>query len=369
MLLNARSASLILSAFLAFSGCDLPQGAGRADQILDGADSPEASFSVQPVTQASLPMVMSWPVQSPHATRGWIGRSRGPSGQIIAPGDKLDVSIWDNEESSLLTNPGQKVVALTGLTVSQDGSIFLPYVSEIYVANMSPDEARAAIQDRMVSIVPSVQVQLSHASGKQNSVDLVSGTNRPGIYPLIDRNTTVLSLIAEGGGVSSSIPNPQVRLMRDGTLYGVSLAQLMSNPSLDTTLRGGDKVFLESEDRFFLSMGATGVESRVPFPSDRISALDAVSMSGGMDQTRANPAAIFLLRAYSPNAVRADGKGPPKDRVIFTFDLTTADGLFSASEFQVQNRDVVIVTESPITAARTVIALLGSALAINAAAN
>jgi polysaccharide biosynthesis/export protein len=364
-----RVSSVFCAAFLVLSGCDLPQGAGRADQILAGADSQTADFAVQPVTRATLPMVLKWPVNSPMGTQGWIGRNPGSNNQIIEPGDRLDVTIWDNEQSSLLMSPGQKTVVLNGLQVSQKGTVFLPYVSEIEVANLSPDQARVTIQDRMVSLAPSVQVQVTHTSGKQNSVDVVSGVAAPGTVPLIDRNTTVLNVLTKAGGASPAIKNPQVRLMRDGALYGVSLDRLLKTPSMDTTLQGGDKLFIEEDERFFVTMGATGAESRISFPTDMVSAMDAVALSGGLNEVRANPAAIFILREYSANAPRTDGSGPQRDRMVFTFDLTSADGLFSAGRFPLQHRDIVIATESPVTAARTVLALLASALVFENVAN
>lgn len=355
-----------LAAILLLAACDLPQGAGREDQILSGATDADADFAVQPVTRASLPMISGWPLRGEGAG-GWIGHSRGPAGQIIEPGDKLDVVIWANDESSLLANPGQKSVPISALQVSQSGTIFLPYVSEVYVAKMSPEAARDAIQQKLLAISPSAQVQLSMASGRQNSVEVLRGVAQPGPFALLDRNTTILSVLAQAGGVPESIENPQVRLIRDGRTYGISLDRLMSTPSLDTTLRGGDKIFVEPDGRFFLTFGASGLEARIRFPSDRLTAMEAMSMTGGADELRANPAAIFILRSYGANAVRAEGAGPPKRDMIFTFDLTGADGIFAAGQFQLQDQDVVVVSESPVTAARTVFALLASLIAVNAA--
>ena len=46
--------------------------------------------------------------------------------------------------------------------------------------------------------------------------------------------------------------------------------------------------------------------------------------------------------------VRADGKGPSRERMIFLFDLVSADGLFSAGQFQIQDHDLVMVTQAPL---------------------
>ena len=360
---HARLATC-LAMIGALAGCALPQGAGRERQILKGAGAPEASFAVHPVTRATLPDLAAWPQTGAPATAGWITATTGVAEQRIEPGDTLDLTIWDNEESSLLSASGQKVVQLPGVAVSSAGTVFLPYADEVYVAKMSPDAARLAIQQKLITIVPSAQVQLHVASGRRNAVDLVSGVRSPGNYPMPDRSLTILGLIALGGGVGEAVPNPQVRLMRGGKLYGVSMDRLLKTPGFDTTLRGGDKVYVETEARYFLSLGAAGREAQIAFPQDRVTALDAMSLAGGLNDARANPKGILVLRDYDAGQVRTDGTGPDRERVVFAIDLTTADGLFSAGEFGIQNRDLVLVTESAVTTTNTIFSLLGRAIGL-----
>lgn len=358
---------LILAGFGLLAACDTPRGSGETGQILAGADSPDATFNVQQVTRDTLPTLLSWPAKPDEtALAGWISRARGPADRIIEPGDTIDVSIWDNEEGSLLNQASQKVATLQGMTVSSSGTVFLPYVDEIYIAKMTPDAARAAVQEKMRTVIPSAQVQLNHKSGRKSAVDLVSGVRQPGSFVMPDRDFTLLALIAMGGGVTEQMRNPQVRLARGGNLYGISLDKLLKDPSLDTTLRGGDKVYLQADERYFLSLGAVGREAQVPFPTDRVTALDAMSLVGGVNESRGSPKGILILRDYAPGAVRTDGTGPVKERTIFALDLTTADGLFSAGEFPVHNRDLVLVTETKLVGVRSVLDIVDTAVLINA---
>ena len=46
--------------------------------------------------------------------------------------------------------------------------------------------------------------------------------------------------------------------------------------------------------------------------------------------------------------------------MVFTVDLTSADGLFSARNFRIHPGDLVLVTESPVTWAQTILGLVGS---------
>ena len=62
--------------------------------------------------------------------------------------------------------------------------------------------------------------------------------------------------------------------------------------------------------------------------------------------------------------MRRDSTGPERERMVFAIDLTTADGLFSAGGFGIQHRDLVLVTESPVTTTQTVFGLIGAALGL-----
>lgn len=352
-----------LSLCLIAAACGVPKGAGQARQILRGANEETADFAIQPVTRDTVAGLSKWPgTGDGPPVQGWISRTRGPAGNLIVPGDQLDLTIWENGESSLLSVPGQKITPLPGMTVAPDGTIFLPYADKVYVANMTEDEARAAVQQKLEPIIPAAQVLILHQPGRKSTVDLVSGVPKPGTYPLPDRDYTILALLSLGGGMPPGMENPQVRLMRDGKLYGISAEKLLKDPALDTTLRGGDKVYVEADERYFIALGASGREAPVPFPRDRLTAIEALSLLGGLNDGRADPKGILILRDYPASAIRTDGTGPSKERMVFTFDLTSADGLFSAGEFHIQNKDLVVVAESPIAATASVLGLMSGVL-------
>lgn len=363
MKIHTRRGFLAISAGAALSACSsLPRGAAQRREILAGSDAEVPEFSVHEVSRETLSRLRAWPETGTPGHNGWPqGQSGGAP--VIAPGDRLDLRIWDSETSSLITAPGQVATDMSDLTVSSNGSIFLPYIGELRVAGMPPDAARRMIQSQMESIVPSAQVQLAFSSGRQNSVDLIGGVSTPGSYPLEDGNITVLNLISLGGGVPESLRNPRVRLVRRGQVYITSLARIYDEPARDIPLRGGDRLVVEQDARFFIALGASGREEVVDFNTDRITALRAVSMMGGVTDSRADPRGILVLRNYPASALsRADG--PSTERVVFSIDLTTADGLFSANEFQINSGDVVLATESPITSVQTIFGLLGNAFGL-----
>ncbi|MEO0937545.1 MAG: polysaccharide biosynthesis/export family protein [Pseudomonadota bacterium] len=360
-----------IAVSLAFlSGCadNLPRGAPVDREILKEADAVDADFAVYPVTRAFLPSLAAWPRVNAQHLR-WLGHSHGPNAQVIAAGDSLQIRIWDSSESSLFTTAGQQSTDLTEMRVTPNGTVFIPYVGKVNVAGRTPDSARLAIQNSLEAVVPSAQVQVRMSEGRLNTVDLVGGVRAPGSFPMPDRNYSILSLIAAGGGVDSSLDNPQVRLVRGHSLYGTSVSRLFENPRLDTRLRGGDKVIIEADPRYFLSLGAAGTEALHPFTKDTITAIDAMAIIGGVNASRGDPQGILVLREYPGSAVEPGVRGPRQQRVVFTLDLTSSDGLFSARNFEIQSEDVVLVTESPVSNTRTVLGLIGSVFGTVSAVN
>ena len=350
-------------ALVLLAGCSLPRGAALQSEVIKAADAEDAPFAVYPVTRNSVDDYAKWPRS--FRFNGWVGSTRGPVSPVISAGDRIDLIVWDSSENSLLSSPGQKVVEMVNIQVSPDGTVFIPYLEKVYITGQTPDGARAMIQKRISEILPAAQVQLAYTAGQQSSVSLVGGVTTAGSYPLPNRNFTVLNLISQGGGVSSAMRNPIVRLIRDGRSYQTSLSRLYADGSQDTILRGGDKVVVEQDDRYFQALGATGQENLIYFSKDRINALEAVSLVGGISDTRADPKGVLILREYAAGQVRKDGKaGPTRTDVVFTIDLTNADGLFSARRFAIEPQDVVLVTESPVTKLQTVFNLIGGALGL-----
>lgn len=353
-----------LALSVAVTACGtLPRGAAIQYEITRGVDSPEADFAVYPVSKAFLPNLSEWP-NTGERQYSWIEHSTGSNSQIIRSGDVVNVTIWDSAENSLLMPPGQRSVNLVAMRVSSDGMIFIPYVGKVRVADRTPDSARETLQRQLETVAPGAQVQLTMSEGRTNSVDMVSGVSRPGNIKMPDQDFSVLAAISDAGGVASNIINPRVKLVRNNKTYRTSLERLLDNPTLNTRLQGGDQIIVERDLRYFLSLGAAGSENQFPFNRDKVSALDALSLVGGVDDSRANPKGVLILREYPASALSAGQRGPRQQRVVFTIDLTTSDGLFSARNFFINSGDLVLATESPVSSARVVVGLIGSAFGL-----
>ncbi|GAB4302363.1 MAG: polysaccharide biosynthesis/export family protein [Roseovarius sp.] len=351
------------------AGCTLPRGAAVQSEVIRERSAAHPSFQVVEVTRARVAELARWPYTGDEPRQGWFRADRGPDSALIRTGDRIDVVVWDNQDNSLLADIGQRQTKMPPLTVSETGTIFLPYVGEVMVRGLTPDAARARVQQRMEEVIPAAQVHLSVAQGRMNSVDVVSGVGNPGRFALQDRNTRLLSVLAQAGGVDSTLRHPRIRLQRDGRAYSTRLAAVLENPSLNVRLQGGDQIAVVEDERSFTAIGAAQDQRLVYFQKEEMSALDAISAAGGLDADRADPKGVLILREYHPRQLTPGPDGPDLPQVVFAIDLTSADGLFAARKFQINPNDTVLMTESPLTSVRTILTLVGAVVGISANAN
>jgi polysaccharide export outer membrane protein len=350
-----RFATLALTLLL--SACAaLPRGAPVERAVLSSAEAGAVPALVQPVTTESLPLITTWGADAPDR---WLPYRRGSAARLLLPGDVVDVVIWETGANPLLAEAGGRQARIDGLRIAPGGTIFVPYVGQLRVAGQTPEAARRLLQRRLGESAPSAQVQLRMAEGRENMVDLVAGVRAPGPLALPHRDFTVLSALAAGGGVLPELENPRVRLTRGAETYAVPLERLYADPALDTRLRGGDKLIVAPDRRRFIALGAAGRQTQVAFTRESLSALDALALAGGLAETRADPTGLQVLRSYG-----AGEAAPPQPRVIFTLDLTTADGLFAAGLFDIRDGDLLLATESPLSNAGSALALFGAALGL-----
>lgn len=357
-----RVLSIVLIFAVAACG-SLPRGAALQREVTREAKVENSQFQVLPVTRHNAKLISHWPVTGWSGGFHWIKASRGPQSQVLRVGDQVDLRIWDNQANSLLTPVGTNVTVMEGLVVGPDGTIFVPYVGNVVINGLTAGGARSRIQSELAPIAPDAQVQLTTTPGVINSVSVVGGVASPGTYPLPTRDTSILSVLASAGGINETLRNPLVTVQRGNSTYSIPAKDLFENPNKNTRLRGDDKIIVQQDERAFTALGASGSEDLIYFPKEYVTALEAVSLMGGLNDNRADPKGILVLREYPAKHIVAEPlNGPRKPHVIFALDLTSADGLFAARNFLINPNDTVLATESPIVAVRTIMSLFGSAL-------
>lgn len=359
----------MLGFALFLTACSLPRSAALQSEVVGEANRENPTIQVVPVTRELTPMLAHWPATGWKGHYNWLGADRGPDSAIITAGDEMEIVIWDNQENSLLSSNGTKATTIPKTTVSSSGSVFIPYVGDVMVRGLTTDDARELLQEKLEGIAPTAQVQLTVTPGRNNSVDVVAGVGVPGRYPLENRNTTILSVIAQAGGINPGLTHPLVHLHRGSASYETRAERLMADPARNVRLRGGDQIVVTEDDRSFNVLGAAGTQNVMNFVKEHLTAMEALSVMGGIQGQRADPKGVLILREYGPDQLAPGMEGPDLQQVVFTIDLTSADGLFAARQFRINPGDTLLATESPISAARTVIGLFGTVIGVTGTVN
>ena len=287
----------------------------------------------------------------------------------IQPGDTLGLTIWESVESSLLAAQNTNSTILDEVQVDGEGYIFIPYAGRIKAAGHSPDSIRQHLTEILQVQTPDPQVQVRRSSGDGATVSVIGAVVQQGIYPIERPTRTLGAMLARAGGVTIEPEVAQITILRGSLLEKVWFQDLYNHPNTDIPLRAGDRVLVEIDTRAFTSLGSTGTQARIGFPTQTISAIEALALVGGLSPVTSDPQGIFVFRnevAKTANHVlgRSDLTGEVK--IVYILDLTKPTGIFIARDFTIRDQDTVYVTEAAFTQWNKLIAAVtGSLDAVN----
>jgi polysaccharide export outer membrane protein len=191
----------------------------------------------------------------------------------LAPGDTVDVFFLDFPEA-----------AQQHLTVSSNGTLFVPYAGRVKVEGLMPDEAQQAIVDALQSkgVVKSPQVSLNVVAARNLVVLVMGAVAQPHPVPLVA--PAPLSLVLnQTGGFTKDASFRVLIVHRDGTPPAdVELDRTMSNlRGLNTIVKPGDIVSVAQAGSFY----ALGELNRAGIfqitGSQHLTLLNALAIAGG----------------------------------------------------------------------------------------
>ena len=284
----------------------------------------------------------------------------------IRPGDTLGLTIWENVDQGLF---GTSPAPLQEVQVDGAGFIFVPYAGRIRAAGNTPEALRRIITEKLQDQTPEPQVEVRRAAGDGATVSLIGKVSAQGVFPIERPTRTLSAMLARAGGVSIEPEIAQLTVIRGDQRSQVWLNDLYKHPEFDIALRAGDRILVEEDTRAFTALGATGTQTRVPFESQTLSALEAIAQVGGLSANAADPTGVFVLRnepAEIANRVLGRDDLQGAQRVIYVLDLTKPNGMFMARDFVIRDEDTLYVTEAPFTQwSKAIAALTGSLSAVN----
>ena len=184
--------------------------------------------------------------------------SQIPPKHHLEIGDILMVRVISrNEESNNLfnieTNTNSTNTALTatnlylnGFTISQEGTIDIPNVGEVFVLNQTLEEAETTISLKAEEVVrdPFVIVKLANFQ-----FTVLGEINAPGNYPVYKEGLTIYDAIAMAGGINDYGNLTKVKIIRSEKnkkqVYHIDLTSSNILTSNFFYLRNNDLIYVQ----------------------------------------------------------------------------------------------------------------------------
>jgi polysaccharide export outer membrane protein len=363
-----RAAVAVLG--LSMSACTFLPSAGPSDYRIrkeagrvsaDGAsyqllvvDSPTIEALKEHSPRPSYLSVTGRDVMKFFRNRGIDKLGQG-SAQAIQPGDVVHVAIF--ESGGGLFQPmaadsragGTPVTSLPAQPIDQRGEITVPYAGRVKAIGRLPGdletEIAALLKDKTVD--PQVIVTVMQREGG-NLVSVGGDVKAARQVPVSLAGTRVIDAITAAGGPTSSRPHEvMVSVTRNGQTRADTLQNLYDDPGKNILLQPTDTVILRNISLSYMVFGASGTVGSVPIDVEDLSLAQAMARTGGANDMRANPAAVFVYRGEDRGVLEAAGQTgglPPGSGpvpVIYQLKLQDPEGFFYASNFKVRDQDIV----------------------------
>ena len=342
----ARGAALIAACSL-LGACGLPRSGPNKAEIFAGSVMREGDAFVLIVDDRVNRIASVSPALGFSSS---LENAAILGSDVISAGDVLGLTIWENVDDGLLVPQGQNATVLNELQVDGAGFIYVPYAGRVRAAGNSPERIRQIITEKLAEQTPEPQVQVRRLAGDGATVTVSGRIGGQGVYPIERPTRTLSSMIAAAGGVAIEPEIAQITVIRGEASGTIWYEDLFDHPAADIALRAGDQIYVKEDSRTFTALGATGAQSRVPFESKAISAIEALATVGGLQTAAADPTGVFVFRnepAEIANQLLARTDLIGTQRVVYVLDLTQPNGMFMARDFAIRDGDTVYVTEAP----------------------
>ncbi|MDE2363475.1 MAG: polysaccharide export protein [Hyphomicrobiales bacterium] len=352
----------VLSLSLAAAGCSyLPSQGPTASEVVSGGAAQTADAAPRYLVDNLDARTVAILKHEPNQTlSGRFGTRGGAASPTIGLGDSVSVTVWEAASGGLFSSAaiggvtaGSHSAAIPEQAVGRDGNITIPYAGRIHVAGMTPAQVEQAVVHRLEGKAIEPQALVTVTRNVSNTVTVTGEVTNGARVPLSAAGDRVLDVIAAAGGIRAPVPEVFIELSRGGGTAKVPMQALLNHPAENIYVRPRDVLTVVREPQTFTAFGSAGRNALVPFDAVGISLEEAVAKAGGLLDSTADPAGVFLLRAEPAPIARALDPSYPVDpsaryvNVVYKINLKDAATYFLARNFAVRNKDVIYVAAAP----------------------
>jgi polysaccharide export outer membrane protein len=282
----------------------------------------------------------------------------------VGAGDVLEVTIWEAAPATLFGTPAvmgaSSAIATSHATtmpdqpVDDEGCIYVPFAGRVPATGKTLQAIEADIVARLAKKANQPEVLVRMTRNYSSNATVVGEVNVSTRVPLVPGNERLLDALAAAAGVRQPVNKTTIQVTRASNVYSLPLETIIRDPRQNVPLLPGDVVTALFQPYSFTALGATGKTEEVNFETQGISLAQALARSGGLLDMRSNARGVFIFRfeakdalawPHDPVMTTADGLVP----AVYRIDLSDPRSFFLIQNFPMENRDVLYVSNAPIT--------------------
>jgi polysaccharide biosynthesis/export protein len=290
---------------------------------------------------------------------------RPPKDITFGVGDVVSVTIFEAAAGGLFipaeagVRPGN-FITIPNQSVDSNGNISIPYAGTIRAAGRTTVELQKSIVDALKNRAIEPQAVISVVEQQTSLISVLGDVRASSRFPARQAGEHILDAITRAGGPTNQGYDEWVMLERDGRRALAPFGALVDEPINNIYVHPNDTIYLFRQPQTFLAFGAAGPSATVGgaggqltnFDAWRLSLAEAVAKVGGLNDTTADPASVFLYRGEPRELAEKLGidcspfQGPIIP-VIYNANFRDPAIYFLATKFEMRNKDVIYVSNAP----------------------
>jgi polysaccharide biosynthesis/export protein len=298
----------------------------------------------------------------------------GPAPDLrIGVSDSVVVTIWEAAAGGLFSaavtagsiSSGSRTATIPEQVVARDGTIQVPYAGRLRVVGLRPGEVEQLVVKSLTGKAIEPQAVVTITKNLSNTVTLGGEVAAGARVPLSSKGDRILDVIAGAGGVRIPASDAFIHLTRNKHTVSVAYNTLLNHPEENIYVLPRDVITVVRDPQTFTAFGATSRSEKVAFDTAGITLEEAIAKAGGLQDYRADPSGIFLLRFEPTKLVveiapdRALPSGGNLVPVIYRLNLRDAHSFFLARSFPVKDKDILYIANSTSDQVQKFLGLVG----------
>ncbi|PRG34738.1 polysaccharide biosynthesis/export family protein [Burkholderia multivorans] len=362
----SRAASLgLISTALALAACGTLPASGPSVSTVQKSTQDVDIVDVTPTMARDRAVSVE---QEQHARVQQALATLAPTlqapGFTFAAGDVLHVSLWTispwpGSDSLQGASNVPTPIELGDFTVSEHGTIDLPYAGTETIGGLTATAAEHAIASTYakLGILQRPSAKITVTSTPHGSIVVTGAIGAPKILPWTPAGLSLSAALTQSLGNGTDLMSSdtsatgersatQVSVLRHGRSVTLPIEDALSQ---DVALAPGDRVLVKKSPVVRVTVVGGGASKNGVYGFAHVPTLSEVlASSSGLDPNSADDHAVFVLEE------RPDGQRP----VLYDFSWQKVQGLVASHNFPLKDGDMVYVAEAPIVPVQRAINIL-----------